>query len=304
MENQYFKRLLCILLGTILIIFTSLALSSPVQADDFGCFEKGANSEQCKGGKPILANSCSGSNSEFRCCEGDDKDYDISSKNRNSDVTVLAIHGGLIEPDTSFISRELADRYKWNYYIFSGHGREQCLKGREGSPEERNFKRLHITSTRFNHQKALDLVSSHPQSVAIHGYNPKRRKYPKGVICVGGKNESQVEAFINYVKVNSSIFTDAGGYELQPINAAEPKDDDDGFCIEPKPPLSGINKFNIVNRNCTGKGLQLELSNLMRADLANEDELRFKALDDIIYGAIKEAMDISSSNCSESMESS
>jgi hypothetical protein len=42
----------------------------------------------------------------------------------------------------------------------------------------------------------------------------------------------------------------------------------------------------------------------MRADLANEDELRFKALDDIIYGAIKEAMDISSSNCSESMESS
>lgn len=298
MESQYLKRFVCIILGTILIIFVSLTSASPVQADDFGCFEKGANPEQCKGRKPILANSCSDPDSEFRCCEGDDKDYNISSENRNSDVTVLAIHGGLIEPDTSEISKELADRYNWNYYIFSGHGRKQCLKGREGSPEKRNFKRLHITSTHFNHQKALDLVGSHPKSVAIHGYNPERRKYDKGVICVGGKNENQVKAFINHVETNSSTFTNPNGYKLQPINAAEPKDD---LCVKPNPPLTGINDCNIVNRNCKGKGLQLELSDVMRADLANKDESRFNALRDIIYGAIKEAMDIGSSNCSEAM---
>lgn len=39
----------------------------------------------------------------------------------------------------------------------------------------------------------------------------------------------------------------------------------------------------------------------MRADLDNKDESRFNALRDIIYGAIKEAMDIGFSNCLEAM---
>lgn len=82
------------------------------------------------------------------------------------------------------------------------------------------------------------------------------------------------------------------GYELDPIDATDPEKK---FCID----IEGTRKCNIVNRNCKGKGLQLELSYGMRMDLANKNEVRFNTLRSIIYGAIKEAMDIESSSCSE-----
>lgn len=291
MNSRYFKQFLCMVLAAILIAISSIVWASPVQADDFNCYERG-NSGKCS--EPLLATSCNQpTNSKFRCCEGVDEDYHIvPPRDRNSDVTVLGIHGGHIEPYTSQISQELADIYKWNYYIFSGHGRKQCLKGLEGSNEEKNFKRLHITSTNFNHKIALDLVAAHPKSVSIHGYNPELRKYDKGVICVGGKNKKQINAFIEHVNANSSTFTNSDGYGLNPIDATDPEKK---LCID----LEGTRKCNIVNRNCKGKGLQLELSYGMRMDLANKNEVRFNTLRSIIYGAIKEAMDIESSSCSE-----
>ena len=294
MNGSYFKQVICTVLGTILISIGSITWAGPVQADDYyKCFQPDPKIAGCT--EKVLVNSCfePPDDKKASCCkgtkEGDKKDYDIDLVDKKSNVTVLAIHGGYIERYTSEISKHLAGPPReWNLYTFSGHGREQCLTGLKDSltKEEKNFKRLHITSTRFNHQKALDLVKAHPKSVAIHGYNPKRG-YDAGVICVGGKNKDQVEVFVSYVKANSSTFTDTDldNYKLQPIDAT---DKDSVLCDG----LEGTKKRNIVNRNSEGKGLQLELSYTMRRDLAEGTGQRYDTLRNIIYVAIEKAMGV------------
>lgn len=283
MKKGYFKQIISIILGVILISMGFIAGASPAQADDyFNCFETGSNSRLCP--EPVLVNSCleAPGSGKPRCCDGATKDYDISVSNKKSDVTVLAIHGGGIEANTSKISQDLATPRQWNRYTLSAHGSSQCLLGKS------NFKRLHITSTNFNHQTALDLVKAHPKSIAIHGYS-EGRNYKEGVICVGGKNQDQIKAFINYVNANSSTFTRQGGYKLYPINAPQAIS---GDCIDPKPSLKGTDSSNIVNKNSKGKGLQLELSPTMREDLVDKTEQRYETLRNIIYKAIDQAMSI------------
>lgn len=285
MSCGYLKQILCIVLGTILIGIGFIAWASPVQAADyFKCFQTDSNLAKCSS-EPVLADSCfePPRPNEVSCCQDtkdDKKDYDISLSYENSDVTVLAIHGGGIEANTSKISVDLATPRKWNRYTFSAHGRSQCLLGKS------NFKVLHITSTNFNHQTAIDLVNEHPKSISIHGYI-KERDYPEGVICVGGKNQDQIKAFIKYVNANSSTFTDQGGYSIQPINAPEASS---GFCVDRKPYLKGTSKDNIVNKNSKGQGLQLEFSPTMRENLVDTTEQRYETLRNIIYGAIDQAM--------------
>lgn len=167
-SGRYFKRLLCTFLAAILISIGSIAWwTSPAQADTFSCYQR-SDSKDCSKPIPVLIKSC-GSDADFKCCEEVKKDFHINDDDRKSNITVLAIHGGLIEPHSDEVSQKLADLNNWNFYNFLGHGDEQCLKGLEGSIRERNFKRLHITSTRFNHEKALKLVRDHPKSVSIHG---------------------------------------------------------------------------------------------------------------------------------------
>lgn len=287
MSYGYFKQILGIVIGTILIGISSIAWASPVQAaDHFKCFQTDSKFARCSAG-PVLADSCfePPRPNEVSCCQDtkdDKKDYDISISDQNSDVTVLAIHGGGIEANTSKISRDLATPRNWNRYTFSAHGRPQCLLGKT------NFNVLHITSTSFNHQTAIDLVKAHPKSISIHGYI-KARGYPDGVICVGGRNQGQIKAFINYVNANSSTFTDQGGYNLQPINTPEASS---GFCVDREPYLKGVSKRNIVNKNSKGEGLQLEFSPTMREDLVDRAEKRNKTLQNIIYSAIDQAMGV------------
>jgi len=56
--------------------------------------------------------------------------------------------------------------------------------------------------------------------------------------------------------------------------------------------LTGIDDNNIVNRNSKKQGLQLELSNTMRRNLALRDKPSYKTLQTIIFGAIDEAMGV------------
>jgi phage replication-related protein YjqB (UPF0714/DUF867 family) len=294
MNGGYLKQILFIVIGTVLISLSSLAWATPAHAvDRFRCFQpdssiRGCNSETALSefcNEPPIADKPS-------CCQDtseDTKDYSIdSSASNGSDVIVIAIHGGRIESFTSEISLDLAKSRNWDHYIFSGHGRSQCLLGSS------IFRTLHITSTRFNHQKAIDLVKSHSKSVSIHGYlKETRRNYPDGVICVGGKNEDQIEAFVNYVKANSAAFSrQTGDYNLQPINTPKKKrENKKGYCIDPTP-LTGIEDYNIVNRNFKEQGLQLELSSTMRKNLGDPDKPSHKTLRTIIFGAIDEAMGV------------
>ena len=82
------------------------------------------------------------------------KDYIVSVSNVNSPVTIVAPHGGKIEPRTSELAKMIAGR-EYNYYCFEG------IKKKHNSC-------LHITSHNFDEPHAVDLVSNSDTVVAIH----------------------------------------------------------------------------------------------------------------------------------------
>jgi phage replication-related protein YjqB (UPF0714/DUF867 family) len=235
-----------------------LIMVASVAADYFKCVESGS----CSG--PALVDSTS-------CLQG--RDYHININDPGSSVVVLSIHGGRIEAKTSQIAQALADRYSWSHYGFQGHGQAACLDGLS------NYRRLHITSSHFDETNAIALVGSRSHSVAIHGYS-SRRGYPTGTICVGGRNSAQRAAFIDYIEQNRSVF---GEYELIPVDATKAGTGEscDG--------LSGRSRRNIVNKNASGMGLQIELHKTMRYDLV-DPEPEYDALRELFYGAVHHAI--------------
>lgn len=83
-----------------------------------------------------------------------DKDYRISTSDLGSDITIIAPHGGKIEPRTSEIAREVA-KGRYNFYSFEG------IKGDNNGS-------LHITSHNFDEPKAIELLSRSSSVIAIH----------------------------------------------------------------------------------------------------------------------------------------
>ena len=91
---------------------------------------------------------------ELKVHEEIEKDYKISISNVGSQTTIIAPHGGKIEPRTSDIAKHIATE-KYNYYCFEG-----IIKNNNGS--------LHITSHDFDEPSALQLLSKSDVVVAIH----------------------------------------------------------------------------------------------------------------------------------------
>ena len=81
-------------------------------------------------------------------------DYTISISDLGSAVTIIAPHGGKIEPRTSYITRNIA-RHMFNCYCFEG-------------VKEKNNWHLHITSHNFDEPKALRLLARSQTVVAVH----------------------------------------------------------------------------------------------------------------------------------------
>ena len=86
--------------------------------------------------------------------EAVDIDYHISINAVGSAVTIIAPHGGGIEPGTSEIARRVAAQ-DYNCYCFSGI-------------KISNNSRLHITSHNFNEPAAIKLISTSDIVIAIH----------------------------------------------------------------------------------------------------------------------------------------
>jgi phage replication-related protein YjqB (UPF0714/DUF867 family) len=82
------------------------------------------------------------------------KDYLVSMSDVDASVTIIAPHGGKIEPRTSKLAKMIAGR-NYNYYCFEGIKRKHngCL---------------HITSHNFDEPNAVELVSRSNIVVAIH----------------------------------------------------------------------------------------------------------------------------------------
>lgn len=247
------------LIAFILVGLSCLLKTASASADEFNCFQAG----NCP--PPALSDS-------EQCLEG--PDYTISTfEVPGSDVVVLSIHGGQIELKTSQIAAELAALYNWHHYDFAAYATPICLNGLS------HYQRLHITSAHFDEPQALALVKSHPQSVSIHGYSTSHG-YPGGTICVGGKNQAQISAFIDYIETNKNAFTK---YQLQPIDATQAPSGE--VCAE----LKGTSSRHPVNQNTQGMGLQLELNLILRKDLVKPSS-PYDALRHVFYGAIYHAM--------------
>jgi phage replication-related protein YjqB (UPF0714/DUF867 family) len=120
-----------------------------------------------------------------------ESDFHIECFDRGSAITILAPHGGNIEPHTSEITRLIAGD-KYNFFCFNG------LK-----PE--NNHHLHITSHRYDEEHALHLVQTSTTVVAVHGCSQR-----EPIVYVGGLDTSLMK------KIRSAL-------ELWKIPTAQPK---------------------------------------------------------------------------------
>lgn len=89
--------------------------------------------------------------------EAINKDYSIHFEENNSDVLLIAIHGGGIEPGTTELTKYMADKYGYSYYTFNGIKKEDNLS-------------MHITSTNYDEPKALEMMSNSLRTISFHGY--------------------------------------------------------------------------------------------------------------------------------------
>lgn len=83
-------------------------------------------------------------------------DYKILSRETTSNMAIIAIHGGAIEPGTSEIADVIAGT-TYDFYSFYG-------------TMNSNNTSLHITSTNFDEPVALNLVQSDNRTLSIHGF--------------------------------------------------------------------------------------------------------------------------------------
>lgn len=93
--------------------------------------------------------------SSFKDLKAAELSYCIECRDRNAHITILAPHGGNIEPHTSEIATLVAAD-KYNLFCFNG------LK-----PCNNNV--LHITSHKYDEEQATTLVRSSDFVIAIHG---------------------------------------------------------------------------------------------------------------------------------------
>ena len=99
-----------------------------------------------------------------------DKDFTLSFRNAGSRVTIIAPHGGKIEPRTSDLAKRIAGE-NYNFYCFEGI-------------KEKDNACLHITSHRFDEPGAVRLVSKSEVVVALHACTGTA-----GLVHIGGLNK-------------------------------------------------------------------------------------------------------------------
>jgi phage replication-related protein YjqB (UPF0714/DUF867 family) len=180
-------------------------------------------------------------------------DFAVRSRHRDSGVAIVAPHGGGIEPGTSEIAEAVAgDRH--SFYAFEG------MRAR-GNAE------LHVTSTRFDEPRMIELVTRATTVIAIHG----EAGDTEGVF-VGGLDAALGERM------------------TLALRAA-------GFCsgAHPDAALQGADPANLCNRGAGGAGVQLEIALATRrtlfAALNRAGRRRRTARFDALVTALRAAID-------------
>ncbi len=128
--------------------------------------------------------------------ERKDIDYEIILRDRKSNATIVAIHGGKIEPCTTELAEAISGD-DFNFYTF------------KGIKNNWNYSSLHITSHRFNEPKCVDLIKKSELVVAIHGCSDSGEQ-----IFIGGLDKSLKD------KISSEL--ESAGYNVQCNNHSYP----------------------------------------------------------------------------------
>jgi phage replication-related protein YjqB (UPF0714/DUF867 family) len=98
-------------------------------------------------------------------------DFTITSREGQTNTSILVPHGGGIEPGTSELGQAIAS-HDHSLYDFSG------IKAK-------NNKDLHITSTIDSEPLALKMVQSSERTISLHGCKGKEE-----VVYIGGKDSA------------------------------------------------------------------------------------------------------------------
>jgi phage replication-related protein YjqB (UPF0714/DUF867 family) len=159
---------------------------------------------------------------ELRRHEEQGRDFVITTLRRESSTClILAPHGGGIEHGTSDIARAIAGE-NFNLYLFEG------IKAKGNAD-------LHVTSSRFDEQSCLEILSACDLVVAIHGCKGEDER-----VLVGGLHRT-----MNH-DISDSL--QSHGVHVEPPGHRYPATD----------------PMNICNRGRMRQGVQLEISAPLR----------------------------------------
>ncbi|PTI16451.1 poly-gamma-glutamate hydrolase family protein, partial [Staphylococcus xylosus] len=116
----------------------------------------------------------------------------------------------------------------------------------EGLLKSNNAK-LHITSTNFDDPKLKDMIYKSNESISIHGIRDEKK-----VVYIGGKDKDMSQSIQK---------------ELEK----------EGFNVEQSPNyVNGDSNNNIINKNDTGSGVQLEISTKYRKSFFDNGDFNRK----------------------------
>lgn len=163
--------------------------------------------------------------------EGVDYKREIREESwRNQDIAIIAPHGGKIEPYTSLIASNIA-------------GEDYLLYKFEGIKLTENFQNLHITSTRFDDPKCLELLGRVQTAITIHGMDRDARD-----VLIGGLHGKLIGLIEHQLQAN--------GFDATV----------DTKCIVP-----GTSRENICNQTRSKAGVQLEINKGLRHFLGDNE---------------------------------
>lgn len=174
---------------------------------------------------------------QLKEAEREGETYAIETKTAPSNVLILSIHGGGIETGTTELAAGIAKAVederiigeeKHNYYDFSGNK----ISHNRG---------LHMTSTRFDEPRALQMVSAAYRVVSIHGYHDSAPD--EQAVYIGGRDLKLKQHIRDQLKAAHFNVKDA---------------------VMDAPWIAGMEPENITNKGITKAGVQLELTASLR----------------------------------------
>lgn len=107
------------------------------------------------------------------------EDWEIEINDCESTTSILAIHGGGIEPATTELTKLIASQGNFNYFTFNG------LRSK-GNNE------LHVTSIHYDNELALELVGKSQNVITLHGCQGN-----DAVVYLGGKDKELIHLLKN-----------------------------------------------------------------------------------------------------------